>query len=204
MEDVLAVYARPDDPCRPVVCMDEKPYQLLDDVRDPIPASPGQDRKEDHEYRRRGTCSIFIWAEPLRGWRHTDAQPQRTKIDWAHQVQRLLTVDYPDTVPTPALGGDVMVPSILGDPEPLKVPEGAPAGSTYKLRGKGMPDVSGRGRGDLFVTVQAAVPRKLTKEQRTLLESLAQALPPEQFTPTRTDADQDDRNIFERVKDIFG
>ena len=97
MEDVLAVYARPSDPCRPVVCMDEKPYQLLDDVRDPIPASPGQDRKEDHEYRRHGTCSIFVWAEPLRGWRRTDAQPQRTKIDWAHQVERLLTVDYPDT-----------------------------------------------------------------------------------------------------------
>ena len=67
-----------------------------------------------------------------------------------------------------------------------------------------MPDVSGRGRGDLFVTVQAAVPRKLTKDQRAILESLAKALPPEQFTPTRTDADQDDRNIFERVKDIFG
>ena len=115
-----------------------------------------------------------------------------------------LYCEIPVNFPTLALGGDVMVPSILGDPEPLKVPEGAPAGSTYKLRGKGMPDVSGRGRGDLFVTVQAAVPRKLTKEQRTLLESLAQALPPEQFTPTRTDADQDDRNIFERVKDIFG
>ncbi len=115
-----------------------------------------------------------------------------------------LYCEIPVNFPTLALGGDVMVPSILGDPEPLKVPEGAPAGSTYKLRGKGMPDVSGRGRGDLFVTVQAAVPRKLTNEQRTLLESLAQALPPEQFTPTRTDADQDDRNIFERVKDIFG
>ncbi len=97
MEDVLAVYARPYDPHRPVVCMDEKPYQLLDDVRDPIPASPGQDRKEDNEYLRRGTCSIFIWAEPLRGWRRTDAQPRRTKIDWAHQVEQLLSVDYPDT-----------------------------------------------------------------------------------------------------------
>jgi hypothetical protein len=97
MEDVLAVYARPYDPHRPVVCMDEKPYQLLDDVQDPIPASPGQDRKEDNEYLRRGTCSIFIWAEPLRGWRRTDAQPRRTKIDWAHQVEQLLSVDYPDT-----------------------------------------------------------------------------------------------------------
>ena len=96
MEDVLAVYARAYDPRRPVVCMDEKPYQLLGHARDPIPASPGHDRREDSEYVRHGTCSIFVWVEPLRGWRHVDAQRQRTKIDWAHQVERLLTVDFPD------------------------------------------------------------------------------------------------------------
>ena len=96
MEDVLAVYTRPYDARRPVLCMDEKPYQLLGHTRDPIPARPGQDRKEDHEYLRHGTCSIFCWVEPLRGWRHVDAQPRRTKTDWAHQVQRLLTVDYPE------------------------------------------------------------------------------------------------------------
>ena len=97
MEDVLAVYARPYDPDRPVVCMDEKPYQLLADARDPIPASAGHDRKEDNEYVRHGTCSIFCWVEPLAGRRRVDARPRRTRIDWAHQVQRLLTVDYPDT-----------------------------------------------------------------------------------------------------------
>jgi hypothetical protein len=96
MEDVLAVYARPVNPRRPVVCMDEKPYQLLGHVRDPIPAVPGRDRHEDHEYVRHGTCSIFVSTEPLRGWRHVDAQPRRTRIDWAHQVDRLLTGDYPD------------------------------------------------------------------------------------------------------------
>ena len=96
MEDVLAVYARPHDPQRPVVCMDEKPYQLLGQVRDPVPAEPGHDRKEDSEYVRHGTCSIFVWVEPLRGRRRVDAQPHRTKIDWARQVQRLLTHDYPD------------------------------------------------------------------------------------------------------------
>ena len=96
MEDVLAVYARPHDPRRPVVCMDEKPYQLLGQVRDPIPAEPGHDRKEDSEYVRNGTCSIFVWAEPLRGRRRVDAQPHRTKIDWARQVEHLLTHDYPD------------------------------------------------------------------------------------------------------------
>ena len=96
MEDVLAVYARPHDPRRPVVCMDEKPYQLLGQVRDPIPAQPGYDRKEDSEYVRHGTCSIFVWVEPLRGRRRVDAQPHRTRIDWARQVQQLLTHDYPD------------------------------------------------------------------------------------------------------------
>lgn len=96
MEDVLAVYARPYDPARPVVCMDEKPYQLLGHVRDPIPVAPGQDLKEDSEYVRRGTCSIFCWVEPLAGWRRVDAQPQRTRTDWARQVEQLLTVDYPD------------------------------------------------------------------------------------------------------------
>jgi hypothetical protein len=96
MEDVLAVYARPYDPARPVVCMDEKPYQLLGQARDPIPATPGQDLKEDSEYVRHGTCSIFCWVEPLAGWRRVDARPQRTRTDWAHQVERLLTLDYPD------------------------------------------------------------------------------------------------------------
>lgn len=95
MEDVLSVYARPHDPAAPVVCMDEKPYQLLAPARDPVPAAPGHDRREDCEYVRCGTCSIFCWVEPLAGWRRVDAQPRRTRVDWAHQVQRLLTIDYP-------------------------------------------------------------------------------------------------------------
>jgi len=96
MEDVLAVYARPHDPAVPVVCMDEKPYQLLDHARAPIPATPGRDRKVDSEYVRRGTCSIFVWVEPLRGWRRVNARHRRTRLDWAHEVDRLLTCDYPD------------------------------------------------------------------------------------------------------------
>jgi hypothetical protein len=96
MEDVLEVYARPHDPQAPVVCMDEKPYQLLGHARDPIPATPGHDRREDSEYIRCGTCSIFVWAEPLAGRRHVIARQQRTRIDWAHEVDHLLNVDYPD------------------------------------------------------------------------------------------------------------
>jgi hypothetical protein len=96
MEDILAVYHRSYDPQWPVVCMDEKPYQLLADARAAIAAAPGRDRLEDSEYVRHGTCSIFCWVEPLRGWRRVDAQPQRTKIDWARQVERLLCLDFPD------------------------------------------------------------------------------------------------------------
>jgi hypothetical protein len=96
MEDVLSVYARRREPRRPVVCMDEKPYQLLGHARDPIPAAPSHDLKVDSEYVRHGTCSIFCWVEPLAGWRRVDAQPRRTKIDWAGQVKRLLCVDYPE------------------------------------------------------------------------------------------------------------
>jgi hypothetical protein len=95
MEDVLEVYHRPYDPGVPVVCMDEKPYQLLGHARDPIPARPGHDLKEDSEYVRHGTCSIFVWAEPLAGRRRVDARPRRTRIDWAAEVDQLLTVDYP-------------------------------------------------------------------------------------------------------------
>ena len=96
MEDVLDVYARPYDPDVPVVCMDEKPYQLLAHARDPIPAAPGRDRKEDSQYVRHGTCSIFVWAEPLAARRRVVARRRRTRLDWAHEVEHLLTLDYPD------------------------------------------------------------------------------------------------------------
>ena len=96
MEDVLDVYARPRDPEMPVVCMDEKPYQLLGHAREPIPAAPGGDAKIDSEYVRCGTCSIFVWVEPLAGRRRVAARSQRTRIDFAHEVDRLLSVEYPD------------------------------------------------------------------------------------------------------------
>ena len=96
MEDVLGVYARPYDPALPVVVMDEKPLQLLADARPGTPAAPGRVAREDSEYIRCGTCSIFVWAEPLRGWRRAYADSTRTRIDWAHGVEQLLTVDYPN------------------------------------------------------------------------------------------------------------
>ena len=96
MEDVLAVYARPYSPEKPVVCMDEKPYQLLDDARESLPIKPGSEKKVDYEYVRQGTCSIFLFTEPLAGWRHAAALPQRTRKDWAGQIKWLLNEQYPD------------------------------------------------------------------------------------------------------------
>jgi len=96
MEDVLAVYTRPYNQQMPVVCMDEKPYQLLDHAREPLPSRPGSKEKVDYEYVRNGTCSIFIFTEPLTGWREAEALPRRTKLDWASKIKWLLDEQYPD------------------------------------------------------------------------------------------------------------
>jgi len=94
MEDVLSVYARPYDPKRPVICMDEKPYQLLSLTRPSLPMEPGSPEREDFEYKRIGICSIFIFTEPLGSWRYAEAFPQRTKKDWAHRIKWLLDKQY--------------------------------------------------------------------------------------------------------------
>jgi molecular chaperone DnaJ len=115
-----------------------------------------------------------------------------------------LYCEIPLNFPTLALGGEIRVPLVLGETESLKVPEGTQTGTTFRLRGKGLPDVSGRGKGDLLVTVQASVPKKLTKEQRKLVDQLAKALPEDKYEPRTADSEHDERNLFERVKDIFG
>lgn len=96
MEDVLDVYQRPYDESCPVICMDEKPYQLLGESRKPIPMKPCNVKLEDSEYIRHGTCSIFMFTEPLKGWRHVSVSERRTKKDWANQVAELLEVHYPE------------------------------------------------------------------------------------------------------------
>ena len=96
MEDVLEVYSRPYDPTRPVVCMDEKPFQLLGEAREPVPMKPGKVEKVDNEYIREGTCSIFIFTEPLAGWRYAEAFEHRTKKDWARRVKWVLDNQYPN------------------------------------------------------------------------------------------------------------
>jgi len=96
MEDVLAVYQRPYNEKFPVVCMDEKPFQLLDDSIQPIRMSENcHTAKEDCRYERRGSCSIFLFTEPLGGWRNAMASERRTSEDWALQIKWLLDTEYP-------------------------------------------------------------------------------------------------------------
>ena len=89
MEMVLDVYKRPFDPRYPVICMDESPKQLIAETRVPIPASPGQTAKYDYEYRRCGSCNIFITCEPLAGTRTVKVTERRTKLDWAYFVEEI-------------------------------------------------------------------------------------------------------------------
>ena len=96
MEDVLDVYEKPYDPELPVICMDEKPYQLLNEAREPLPMRIGNTQKVDSEYVRNGTCSIFVFTEPLRGFRHTSVREHRTAVDWAEEVKYLVDVCYPE------------------------------------------------------------------------------------------------------------
>ncbi len=97
MEDVLEVYSRPYDENKPVVCMDEKPFQLLDEMIAPIPMSESNHTKKcDSEYVRKGSCSIFMFTEPLGQWREAHALPHRTSEDWAHQMKWLIDEVYPD------------------------------------------------------------------------------------------------------------
>jgi len=76
--------------------MDEKPFQLLAHTCNPLPMEAGKPQREDYQYKRIGTCSIFLFTEPLAGWRHSEALPQRTKRDWAHRIQWLLDGQYPN------------------------------------------------------------------------------------------------------------
>jgi hypothetical protein len=96
MEDILDVYTRKRDTKRPLVCEDECPRQLTGEVRSPIPAEPGKPARYDTEYKRNGTCEIFMFSAPLEGWRRAEATEHRTRIDWAGQIKKLVTVDFPD------------------------------------------------------------------------------------------------------------
>jgi hypothetical protein len=95
MEDVLSVYKLPYDPERPVVCMDEMSKQLIGEVRQGKGVAPWKPARQDYEYERKGTCNLFLFCEPLRGWRRVWVTEQRCKGDWANCVKTLLEKHFP-------------------------------------------------------------------------------------------------------------
>ena len=114
-----------------------------------------------------------------------------------------LWCEVPVTYPTLVLGGKIQVPTLNGD-ESVNVPKGTQTGARLRLRAKGIPHVSGRGHGDLFVTVKAEVPNKLSQEQQTLVEQLDQTMPRRSFEPNSRAGDEEHPPFFERVRNIFG
>jgi DDE superfamily endonuclease len=96
MEDVLDLYAEPYDARRPQVCFDESPYQLIRETRPPLPARPGQPPRYDYAYKREGTVHLFRFVHPLGGWRQVTTTAQRTNRDFAHQMQALAEVYFPE------------------------------------------------------------------------------------------------------------
>ena len=99
MEDVLDLYAESPDPKRPVVCFDESPTQLIGEVREPIPAKPGQRRRYDYEYKRNGTVNLFVFLDAHRPWRKVKVTDSRTAVDFAACMRDLTDVHYPKAEP---------------------------------------------------------------------------------------------------------
>jgi hypothetical protein len=109
MEDVPAVYTRPHDPSRPLVCLDETSKQRVAETRAPFsgalphgallertPMQPGQVARSDYEYRRNGTANLFMLFAPLEGWRHVKVTGRRTNIDYAHVLRELSDIHFAD------------------------------------------------------------------------------------------------------------
>ena len=113
-----------------------------------------------------------------------------------------LLCEVPVTYPTLVLGGEIRVPT-LDDSAAIQIPKGTQTDTRFRLRGKGMPNVGGRGHGDLYVRVKVAVPRRLSREQKELIENLDETMPKRVLDPLES-GEGEERPFFERVKDIFG
>ena len=96
MEEVLDLYEEPYDQKRPVVCFDERPCQLLADLREPLAHAAGRPERRDHEYERRGMAHLFVAFEPLRGWRSARVHERRRGLEFAEEARRLLEEVYPE------------------------------------------------------------------------------------------------------------
>jgi len=96
MEDVLDLYAEAEDPRRPRVCFDECPHQLIGEVRPGLPVQPGRPARFDYEYRRAGTCNLFMFVRPHTGWRHVKVTERRTGPDFAQCMKELVDVHFPE------------------------------------------------------------------------------------------------------------
>jgi hypothetical protein len=96
MEDVLAVYMRPQDPKHPLVCLDETSKQLVAETRTPQPMQPGRVARFDYEYRRNGTRNLFMLFAPLNGWRQVEVTKRRTAIDYAKLLKKLANEWFSD------------------------------------------------------------------------------------------------------------
>jgi len=95
MEVVLDVYAEEYDEKRPLICMDEASRQIVSDLMEPLPMQPGTPRRVDDKYQRHGVRSLFMFCNPIAGWRRVGCRESRTRTDWAEEIRRLLDEDYP-------------------------------------------------------------------------------------------------------------
>ena len=96
MEEILEIYKKPYNEVEPVVCMDESSKQHIKEVRKKLPIEPGKPERYDTEYERNGTSNLFIFFEPLKGWRRIEVTERRTAKDWAVQIKKLIDEDYPE------------------------------------------------------------------------------------------------------------
>ena len=96
MEDILTLYTKPEDPLRPLICMDEVPKQLLSDVKESIPGKPGQPQRIDYEYKRHGVANLFMFFEPFSGQRHVKVTDTRNRLDWAEAMRELSDEIHPE------------------------------------------------------------------------------------------------------------
>ena len=95
MEDILDVYTGKYDENSVLICMDEVPRQLIGETRKPVPSGRGKIARYDTEYKRNGTCEIFVFVAPMKGWRRAEVTEHRTRLDWARQIKKLMTIDFP-------------------------------------------------------------------------------------------------------------